>query len=158
MRVKQIMTADVRHGNRCTSVDEAICLMKINDSGFLPIVDEETRGLIGVVTDRDVLLRAVYGHLDVRLMPVTDVMTESLVTIRPEDTLERAVRVMASHQLRRLPVVSPEGELAGVLSLTDIVRSDAVPPKAIVTALRKITAPPKAHCVNRSLLLKTCAA
>jgi CBS domain-containing protein len=158
MRVKQIMTADVRHGNRFTSVDEAVSLMKNNDIGFLPMIDDESHELIGVITDRDVLLRAVYGHLDIRLMPVTDLMSDTVVTVKPEDTVDRALRVMAMHQMRRLPVVDKTMHLVGVITLADIVRSDAVSPKALATALRKIIAPSMVSCVNRSLLLKTCAA
>lgn len=158
MRVKQIMTSDVRHGNRLTSGDEAVCLMKNNDIGFLPIMDEESDELIGVVTDRDVLLRAIYGHLDVRLMPVTDLMSDTVVSIKPDDTVDRALRVMATHQVKRLPVIDKTKHLLGVIALADIVRSDAVAPKTLALALRKIFARPKASCVNRSMLLKTCAA
>jgi len=132
--------------------------MKNNDIGFLPIVDEESNELIGVVTDRDVLLRAVYGHLDARLMPVTDLMSETVITIKPDDTVDRSLRVMAIHQVKRLPVIDKTKRLIGVIALADIVRSDAVAPKTLALALRKISARPKANCVNRSLLLKTCAA
>lgn len=158
MRVKQIMTADVRHGNRCTSVDEAVSLMKNNDIGFLPMIDDQSYELIGVVTDRDVLLRAVHGHLDIRLMPVTDVMSDTVVTVKPGDTVDRALHLMAVHQMRRLPVVDKTMRLVGVIALADIVRSDAADPTALALALRKIMASSKVSCVNRSLLLKSCAA
>jgi CBS-domain-containing membrane protein len=90
-------------------------------------------------------------------MPVTDLMSDTLVTIKPEGTIERALRVMAMHQVRRLPVIDNTKHLVGVIALADIVRSDAVAPKTLALPLRKIMAPPRVSCVNRSLLLKTCA-
>ena len=159
MRVKQIMTTDVRRGNKITTVDEAVSLMKECGIGFLPIVDEEAgRELIGVLTDRSILMRAVSAHLDLRLLPVTDVMAEEPPTIRPDDTVDRALRVMGANHLRQLAVVNKGKQLVGVISLGDIVRSEAVAPKSIAAALRKLYAPAKAASVNRSLLLKTCAA
>jgi CBS domain-containing protein len=158
MRVKQIMTADVTHGNRFTSVDEAVCLMKNNDIGFLPIIDGESHELLGVVTDRDILLRAVYGHLDVRLMPVTDLMSDKVFAVKPDDTLDRALRLMGMHQSRRLPVIDKATQLLGVITLGDILRAEGAAHKTITDTMRKILCPPKASHVNRSLLLKTCVA
>jgi CBS domain-containing protein len=117
-KVREIMTDQPRCVTPETPVSEAARLMKSEDVGSLPILDGET--LAGVVTDRDIVIRAVAEEKDPRGMPVREVASRDLVTIRPEEDLSEALRLMASHQVRRIPVVDDDNRLVGVVAQADI--------------------------------------
>jgi CBS domain-containing protein len=89
--------------------------------GSLPVVDGEEK-LVGMVTDRDLVLQVVAKDLDPHKVPVSDVCSESPVTASPEEPLDEALQRMASEQVRRLPVVS-DGRLVGILAQADIART-----------------------------------
>jgi CBS domain-containing protein len=80
----------------------------------------EQRSLIGIVTDRDIVLRAVARGLDPRTTPASDVMTREIITCAAEDAVQAALDAMASHQVRRLPIVDREGRLVGIISQADV--------------------------------------
>ena len=101
-------------------MQEAAQLLKSEDVGSLPIVEEDR--LIGVVTDRDLALRVIAEgrRLDT---PVRDVASRNLVTIDAQESLEEAARVMANHQVRRLPVVEEDDRLVGMLAQADVAQA-----------------------------------
>jgi CBS domain-containing protein len=95
--------------------------MQSEDIGPVPIVDDlESRNLLGIVTDRDIALRAVARGLDTRKTPAGEVMTRELVTCWPEDEIHSALDLMARHQVRRLPIVDGESRLVGMISQADV--------------------------------------
>ena len=94
--------------------------MKSDDVGSLPILEGER--LTGIVTDRDIVLQAVAEEKDPRGMPVREVASRELVTIGPEEDLSEALRLMASHQVRRIPVVDEDSRLVGIVAQADIAR------------------------------------
>jgi CBS domain-containing protein len=115
MRVHEAMARTISTVRPEDTLGTAADLMKSEDCGFLPVVQDEI--LVGVVTDRDVVLRALAdaSDQDPRGRPVGDVMTTAVWSIGPEDDLAAAAETMARHGVRRLPVV--EGDvLRGVLS------------------------------------------
>lgn len=116
--VSDVMTTSPRTVERSTPVAEVAQLMKTEDVGSVPITDGER--LVGVVTDRDIVLRVVAESQDAQATTVGDIASSNLVTIDPQQSVEEAVRLMGEHQVRRLPVVEEDGRLAGVLAQADI--------------------------------------
>ncbi|MEQ8834054.1 MAG: CBS domain-containing protein [Miltoncostaeaceae bacterium] len=98
--------------------------MRLEGTGFVPVVENEF--LMGVVTDRDIVMRAVLDdHSDPRDVHAHQVMSTGLTTVGSEDTLEDAARLMHEHEVRRLPVVDEAGRLLGVISHGNLVQATA---------------------------------
>jgi CBS domain-containing protein len=119
-KVREVMTDRPRCVTPETLISEAARLMKSDDVGSLPILEGER--LTGIVTDRDIVLQAVAEEKDPRGMPVREVASRELVTIGPEEDLSEALRLMASHQVRRIPVVDEDSRLVGIVAQADIAR------------------------------------
>ena len=117
-KVHEVMTDNPRCVTPETPVSVAAELMESENVGSLPILDGET--LAGVVTDRDIVVRAVAKGKDPRGMPVREVASRELVTIRPDEDLSEALKLMASNQVRRLPVVGDDNRLVGVVAQADV--------------------------------------
>ncbi len=115
-KLQDIMTKDCVTITKQDNIFEIAVKMKEHDIGFIPIVDGKK--LIGVVTDRDLVLR---GYADKRSGSgsVEEVMTNTPITATPETTVEEAARIMADKQIRRLPVIQ-NGELVGVIAIGDL--------------------------------------
>jgi len=96
-------------------------LMKRGNIGpVLVIENEQTRKLVGIVTDRDLALRVVAEGLDPRSTKVEAVMTRKLVTCLAGDDLQKALEAMAKHQLRRIPVVDNDHKVLGIIAQADV--------------------------------------
>jgi CBS domain-containing protein len=117
-KVREHMTDRPRCVTPETPVSEAAELMASEDVGSLPILDGDE--LIGVVTDRDIVIRAVAKKKNPQGMPVREVASTELVTVRPEEDLSEALKLMARYQVRRLPVVDEDNHLVGVLAQADV--------------------------------------
>src|SRR5438093_6109780 len=115
--VKDAMTSSVRTASPAQSLTDAAKLMKQEDVGSLPVVDGDR--LIGVLTDRDIVVRGIADGSDPHAIQVGDVASRDVVTVRPDDDLDEALRLMAQHQVRRLPVVE-DGHLVGVVATADV--------------------------------------
>ena len=117
-KVHEVMTDRPRCVTPETPVSQAAELMASEDVGSLPILEGEK--LAGIVTDRDIVIRAVAKGKDPQGMPVREVASRELVTVRPDEDLSDALKLMASHQVRRLPVVDEDNRLVGVLAQADV--------------------------------------
>jgi CBS domain-containing protein len=111
--------------NPCTidadkSVAYAAQMMRDEDVGLAPIVEGDK--LVGTLTDRDIAIRVVAEGKDPQSTPVREVASTKVVTIDPQQDLDEAVRLMAEHQVRRLPVVEEDGRLVGVVAQADVAR------------------------------------
>jgi CBS domain-containing protein len=95
--------------------------MRDEDVGIVPIVDGENR-LVGTVTDRDIAVRVVAEGKDPQAVRVEEIASRELVTIDPQQDLDEAMRLMARHQVRRLPVVEEDGRLVGIVAQADVAR------------------------------------
>jgi CBS domain-containing protein len=111
------MTPGVRAVAPTDSVTEAAQAMKEQDVGSLPVV--EGARLVGIVTDRDIVVRAVAEGVDPRTATVGEVTSGDLVTVEPDEDLDDALKLMAQHRIRRLPVVE-DGRLVGVVAQADV--------------------------------------
>jgi CBS domain-containing protein len=120
MLCEELMTSEVEVLDVGTSVREAARRMRDLNLGFLPIVDDAQQ-LVGVLTDRDIAVRVVAEDRSADV-PVDEVMTEDVISCRPDDDLERAEELMRVNQKARLVCVDDAGHVAGVISLTDIAQ------------------------------------
>ena len=115
--VRDVMTPGVRSVSPSQSLAEAAEVMKGEDVGSVPVVEEGR--LAGIVTDRDIVIRAVADRRDPQTVKVEEVASRDLVTVEPEQDLDEALALMARHQVRRLPVVE-QGQLVGMLVQADV--------------------------------------
>ena len=118
--VKDVMTPQPTSVASDEMVVEAARKMLSEDVGSLPVIAGDE--LVGMVTDRDVVLQVVAKDLDPHKIPVADVCTQDPVVADPEESLDDALQRMASEQVRRLPVVA-DGRLVGILAQADIART-----------------------------------
>jgi CBS domain-containing protein len=119
--VREAMTKNPRAIGSADSVVEAARLMRDEHVGSLPVVDGGR--LVGMITDRDIAIRIVAESADPDSVKVGDVASRGAVTAEPEQDLDEARRLMAQHQVRRLPVVEGD-ELVGILAQADITREE----------------------------------
>jgi len=119
-KVHEVMTDRPRCVTPDTAVAEAAQLMASEDVGSLPVLDGDR--MVGVITDRDIVVRAVAKGKDPKGMPVREVASSDLVTLNPDDDLSDALSLMASHQVRRLPVVDADNRLVGIVAQADLAR------------------------------------
>ena len=124
---RDVMTKDVVCVTSDTSVSEAARLMKTEDIGPVLVVDnEQSKTLVGIITDRDIVVKAIADGQDPKTTPVGNVMSKKLVTVHPDDNVEVAMKAMAQFQLRRIPVVGENMQLVGIISQADVAtRVDA---------------------------------
>jgi CBS domain-containing protein len=101
---------------------EAAELMKNEHVGSIPVIeDEQTKKLVGIVTDRDLVIKIMAEGLDAKSTKVETVMTRKVVTCSPEDDLQKAVDAMAENQLRRIPVVDDDNKILGIIAQADVM-------------------------------------
>ncbi|KXZ39283.1 CBS domain-containing protein [Alkalithermobacter thermoalcaliphilus JW-YL-7 = DSM 7308] len=117
MKVKDVMTTDVSYLSSSSSIFEAANIMRQLNVGAVPICDE-ANSPVGVVTDRDIVLRSVANNVH-KNENVGSIMSSNIVTVSPDTDVHEAARLMAKHQIRRLPVVE-NGKLVGIVSLGDL--------------------------------------
>ncbi|HTK36890.1 MAG TPA: CBS domain-containing protein [Pyrinomonadaceae bacterium] len=117
MRCREIMAKSVKTATRDMTLQQVAALMRDGDMGAVPVV--ENGKLVGIVTDRDIVVRSVAnGHgADVE---IGDAMTGEVFAVKPDDYVFEAVRLMGDKQVRRVPVVNQDGELAGIIAMADI--------------------------------------
>ena len=120
MRVREVMTPDAVVVGADMTLAEAARRMKLLDVGPLPVVDG--RRVVGMVTDRDITVRATSEGVDPKAAFVRDVMTAEVVACLEHDDVRAAARMMQLTQLRRLVVVDDDGQMVGIVSLSDIAR------------------------------------
>jgi CBS domain-containing protein len=118
--IRDVMTSNPRTIDADKSVAYAAKMMQQEDVGLAPIVEGDK--LVGVLTDRDIATRVAAQGRDPDQVKVRDVASKQLVTIDPQQDLSEALRIMAKHQVRRLPVVQEDGRLVGVVAQADIAR------------------------------------
>jgi CBS domain-containing protein len=137
MKIREIMTPDAQ----CVGPDETLLdaagLMRQLDVGVLPVCDEGE--ILGMITDRDIVVRAVAEGRDPNTAPVRDTMTPGSVCVTEDDDVATALRVLEENQIRRVPVKNREGRLVGIVSLGDI----AVDASAALSgeALKRVSQP-----------------
>jgi CBS domain-containing protein len=116
-RCSEIMTREPQTATRAMTLREVSVMMRDGDMGSVPVVEEGR--LIGIVTDRDIVIRCVADNKGPQTL-VSDAMTTEIYSVSPEDFVFEAVRLMGDKQVRRVPVVGADGKLAGIISMADV--------------------------------------
>lgn len=118
MRVQDVMTAGIRIAEPDEALPHAARKMRSQNIGALPVI--ENGELIGILTDRDIAVRAVGDGKDPASVKVRDIMSEDCFWCSETEELEDAVRIMEQNRVRRLPVMNAKKEIVGMLSLEDV--------------------------------------
>jgi len=119
--VQELMTRNPCSIDADKSVAYAAKMLRDEDVGLAPIVEGDR--LVGTVTDRDITIRVVAEGKDPESTKVKDIASINLVTVDPRQDLDEALKLMAKHQVRRLPVTEEGGRLVGLVAQADIARS-----------------------------------
>jgi CBS domain-containing protein len=120
-KCSEVMTRNPVSARPEDSVASVARLMKDNDIGPVPIVDDRnTKNLVGIVTDRDLAIKVVAAGRDPQTTPVREVMTTNVITCRDSDDIETALDAMSTQQLRRIPVVDDGNKLLGIIAQADV--------------------------------------
>ena len=117
MRCSEIMTKNVRVATHDMPLREVAAMMRDGDMGAVPVVVGGK--LVGIVTDRDIVIRAVAEGKGAE-SPIGKAMTTELFTVAPDDFAFEAIRLMGDKQVRRIPVVDSNGALAGIIAMADV--------------------------------------
>lgn len=136
MKVKDCMCHEVTYVNPDCSVEECAKLMCNNHIGCVPVCNTEKQ-VIGLVTDRDILLRTVGCGKNIKNTPVSDIMTCKICCCEPDVDISEAEKIMSENQIRRLPVVD-NNKVIGILTLGDLVANKEVNTEGVCTTLEDI--------------------
>ncbi|MDQ6923735.1 MAG: CBS domain-containing protein [Pseudomonadota bacterium] len=140
MKVSEIMTRDVRLLSPDQTIREAASLMADVDVGSLPVGDNDR--LVGIITDRDIVIRAVAQGKSADTK-VADVMSKEMLYCFDTDETDAVARNMGKAQVRRLPVVNSDKRLVGIVSLGDLARNDD--PTTIGRTVSRVSTPGGKH-------------
>jgi CBS domain-containing protein len=134
MQVQDVMTREVELIDPNTTIRDAAKKMREEDVGALPVGEKDR--LVGMITDRDIVMRAVAVERSPANTMVRDVMSEKICYCFEDESLEQAAKNMADHQVKRLAVLNRNKRLVGMLALADLGRCE---PNAAQIALRGIS-------------------
>jgi CBS domain-containing protein len=138
MSVSDVMTRDVAVVDAATTLTDAAKIMRGLDVGVLPV--RSGQRLVGVLTDRDITIRATAGGKDPESTSVAEVMTPNIVSCGPQDDVSEVARTMQAHKLRRVLVLDDAAAVVGIVSLGDLaVRADE--PAAAGKTLERVSEP-----------------
>lgn len=121
MKVSEVMTTDVKIADPSRTIQDAAKLMDKTDCGSLPVGEGDR--LVGMITDRDIVIRAVAAGLPADT-PIRDVMTKEMKYCFENDDVEEVAENMGDIQMRRLPVLNEKKRIVGIVSIGDLARSD----------------------------------
>ena len=142
MKIKDIMTPDPSFCVPEHASVQAARIMRDKNVGIVPVVETESqRTLIGVVTDRDLCLAVVATGRHPDSVRIREVMTDTLVTCRPEEDVRSAADRMRENQVRRVPVVDEQGLLRGMVSTGDILQRSNLPSDMTHDTMKRLTEP-----------------
>ncbi len=140
LRCRDIMTRDLAVATRDTTLPEIALMMKQEDTGVIPVVEYDVQGngkettperkyegrnytrgkLTGLITDRDIVVRAVADNKDCASVRAEDIMSVDIHTAKPNDRVVDVIRKMGDKQVRRIPVCNENGYLVGMISMADV--------------------------------------
>ena len=139
MKVKDVMTKDVAYVKPDASIFDTATIMQQNNIGAIPVCDQS--GVVGMVTDRDIVVRNVITGTDPKTTPVSNIMTTQVASVSPDTDIEQLGDLMAQKQIRRIPVMD-NNTLVGIVALGDLAADRRFDTEASV-ALTDISKPVK---------------
>jgi CBS domain-containing protein len=154
MKVKDIMTTDVKCCSLDTNLAAAAKIMWEDDCGSVPVTDNQGK-VVGVITDRDICIAAATRSRTEGEIPVRDVISKTLHTCTPGEDIRAALATMKQQKVRRLPVLGYDGRPVGIVSINDIVlhttsgKGTEIPAEDVLEAFKSIGA----HSTRRVVVL-----
>jgi CBS domain-containing protein len=139
MKVKDVMTKNVAYVNPAATISETAQLMQQHNVGSIPVCDQS--GVVGIVTDRDIVVRSIAHGKNPQQTKVTDIMTTGITTVSPDMEMSDVASKMSSSQIRRVPVVE-NNSLVGIVALGDVA-VDAKFNTEVADTLSNISKPSK---------------
>lgn len=140
MTAKELMTANPACCTMETSLADVARMMVQCDCGEIPVVErQEVKRIVGVVTDRDIVVRGVAQGKNCATVNAGAVMSSPAITVKERDGVDEVVRVMEANQIRRVPVVNQAGEICGIIAQADIARTGSQ--KETGELVREVSAP-----------------
>lgn len=136
MKVKDCMCNEVAYVNPDCSVEDCAKLMCNNHIGCVPVCDS-SKQVVGLVTDRDIVLRTIGCGKDIKNTPVSDIMTCQICMCTPDVDVSEAEKIMSENQVRRLPVVD-NNKIIGILTLGDLTTNKAINTESVCATLENI--------------------
>lgn len=118
-RVREVMTPNPQCVGAKDSIVDAARIMQSADTGIVPVVDD-SRKIVGMITDRDIVVRLIAEGKDVQNARVNDVMTKSVRKVDEDAAINDVVELMSNAQIRRVPVVNKNDQIVGIVSLADL--------------------------------------
>jgi len=137
MKVDQVMTSHTACLNSSSTISDAAETMQKHNIGFIPVCDDES--LVGVLTDRDVVVRAIAQGKDPNITPVNEIMTKEVKRVSVEANMNEVADIMSEYKIRRIPVTD-DNRIVGIVSIGDIATHDGIHGKA-KRALTDISSP-----------------
>ena len=122
MKVKECMCNKVFSCTPSTTVYDAAKLMQQNHVGCIPVCDSQ-KCMVGIITDRDLVLRGIANNKDAKQTPVREIMTTNVCTTQPNVDMQQAQNKMGQEQIRRLPVIE-NGQVVGMLTMGNLAQND----------------------------------
>ncbi len=140
MQVKEVMTADPACCTSENGLQEVAQMMVDHDCGEIPVVENtQTKLPIGVITDRDIVCRAVAQGLNPLDLTAADCLSKPCVTVTPEMSVEECGKILEENKIRRVPVVDADGSCCGIVALADIALRTR--PSVVVEVVKEVSEP-----------------
>lgn len=136
MKVKDCMCNQVAYVNPDCSVEDCAKLMCNNHIGCVPVCNS-SKQIVGLITDRDILLRTAGCGKDMKNVPVRDIMTCQVCSCTPDTEVSEAEKIMSENQIRRLPVVD-NNKIIGILTLGDLASNNEISTEGVCATLENI--------------------
>src|SRR5687768_25221 len=125
MRCSDLMTRNPKFCLPSDTVQVAAIIMRQEDCGIVPVLENNSKKLVGVVTDRDLCIIVISDGRDPMTVKVDECMTDEIISCRPDDNIDQVIEKMQFNQVRRIPVIDSNNNLVGIISLSDLVRRDS---------------------------------
>ena len=123
MKINECMSPDVCFVKPDCNVYDASRIMCENHIGCIPVCNEQ-KNVVGIVTDRDIVLRTVACNKETKTTPISEIMTTNVFTCNQDSDINEAQNIMAKNQIRRLPIVDNTNKMVGILSMGDLAQND----------------------------------
>ena len=136
MRVKDCMSENVIWVNTNNTIYDVAKLMNENHIGSVPVCDNN-QNLVGIITDRDIILRGIACNKDVKKTKTIDIMTTDVIRTTKDTEVSWVADIMAKNQIRRIPVIENE-RLVGIITVGDLAKNNDVPDQEIASCMCKI--------------------
>lgn len=137
MKVKDCMCSQIVYLKPENTVEDCAKLMCSKHIGCVPICDNNNV-IVGLVTDRDVILRGIACDKDIKSTPLSDIMTCNICSCSPEDEIDEAEKKMSKEQIRRLPVIDENNKIIGIITLGDLCKNENVNTQDVSKTLENI--------------------